>query len=92
MEQEITLEDVEKVLERVRPYLQIDEGDVEAVRIREDNTVEVRLLGSCAGCAMSQMTLRAGIERALMRAYPQIRRVEAILYVSFVSFLPCLSL
>lgn len=92
MEQEITLEDVEKVLERVRPYLQIDEGDVEAVRIREDNTVEVRLLGSCAGCAMSQMTLRAGIERALMRAYPQIRRVEAILCVSFVSFLPCLSL
>lgn len=92
MEQDFTLEDVEKVLERVRPYLQIDNGDVEAVRIREDNTVEVRLLGSCAGCAMSQMTLRAGIERALMRAYPRIRRVEAILSVSFVSFQLCLSL
>jgi Fe-S cluster biogenesis protein NfuA len=92
MDQEITLEEIDKVLERVRPYLRIDNGDVEAVRIREDNTVEVRLLGSCAGCAMSQMTLRAGIERALMRAYPQIRRVEAIMFVSFASVLSSLSL
>ena len=92
MENTLTLEDIELVLDRVRPYLKIDDGDVEAVRIRDDNTVEVRLLGSCAGCAMSQMTLRAGIERALMRAFPQIRRVEAIMCVSFVSVLSSLSL
>ena len=48
------------------------------VRIKDDNIVEVRLLGNCAGCALSQMTLRAGIERALMRDFPEIKRIEAI--------------
>ena len=48
------------------------------VRIKDDNIVEVRLLGNCSGCALSQMTLRAGIERALMRDFPEIKRIEAI--------------
>lgn len=65
-------------LETVRPYLKADGGDVELVEIKEDGIVEVRLIGACIGCPMSQMTLRAGIERALMRDVPEIKRVEAV--------------
>ena len=71
----------EKVLEAlnsVRPYLKADGGDVELVNINENGVVEVRLTGACVGCPMSQMTLRAGIERALMRDVPEIKRVEAV--------------
>ena len=71
----------EKVLEAlnsVRPYLKADGGDVELVNINENGIVEVRLTGACVGCPMSQMTLRAGIERALMRDVPEIKRVEAV--------------
>ena len=75
----LNIEEINKALVNVRPYLQKDGGDVEAVNIKEGNIVEVRLLGSCVGCAMSQMTLRAGIERALMKEFPEITRVEEIL-------------
>ena len=74
----LSIEDIDKALVKIRPYLQMDGGDVEAVNIKEGNIVEVRLLGSCIGCAMSQMTLRAGIERVLMKEFPAITRVEAI--------------
>ena len=62
----------------MRPYLKADGGDVELVDIKENGIVEVRLTGACVGCPMSQMTLRAGIERALMRDVPEIKRVEAV--------------
>ncbi len=65
-------------LETIRPYLKADGGDVELVNLNEDGTVEVRLTGACVTCPMSQMTLRAGVERALIREVPGIRRVEAI--------------
>ena len=71
-------EKVLEALESVRPYLKADGGDVELVDIKEDGIVEVRLTGGCVGCPMSQMTLRAGIERALMRDVPEIKRVEAV--------------
>ncbi len=71
-------EKVLEALESVRPYLKADGGDVELVDIKEDGIVEVRLTGACVGCPMSQMTLRAGIERALMRDVPEIKRVEAV--------------
>ncbi|MBN2572368.1 MAG: NifU family protein [Ignavibacteriales bacterium] len=71
-------EQVKEALEKVRPYLQADNGDVEFVEMTEDNIVYVRLKGACAGCPMSQMTLRAGIERSLMKAVPSIKRVEAV--------------
>ena len=67
-----------EILEKVRPYLQADEGDVELVSIKETGVVEVKLLGTCKDCPLSSMTLRAGIERALMREIPEIRRVESI--------------
>ncbi len=75
---ELTIENVEAVLERVRPFLQIDKGDVEAVRITDDGIVEVRLLGACKGCPLSMVTLRAGIERALMKEIPSVKRIESV--------------
>lgn len=74
----ISKEKVEIALESVRPYLVADGGDVELVGINDEGIVEVRLTGACVGCPMSQMTLRAGIERALMRDVPEIKRVEAV--------------
>lgn len=67
-----------KSLETIRPYLQADSGDVELIDISDEGIVKVRLLGACALCPMSIMTLRAGVERALMRDVPGIRRVEAV--------------
>jgi Fe-S cluster biogenesis protein NfuA len=75
---EKTLAQIEEVLKRVRPYLQIDGGDVEVVNIKDESIVELRLLGSCLGCPMSQMTLRAGVERVLMKELPWIKRVEQV--------------
>lgn len=69
---------VENILSSIRPYLQADEGDIELVNITDNGIVEVKLLGACADCPLSIMTLRAGVERALMNEIPEIRRVEAI--------------
>ncbi|GMU87172.1 MAG: hypothetical protein AMXMBFR48_24130 [Ignavibacteriales bacterium] len=71
-------ERVLKALETVRPYLNADGGDVELINITPDGIVKVKLTGACSSCPMSQMTLRAGVERALIREVPGIRRVEAV--------------
>jgi Fe-S cluster biogenesis protein NfuA len=71
-------EEVVKAIESVRPYLQADDGDVEFIDLSEDGIVRVRFTGACSICPLSQMTLRAGIERSLLRQVPGIRRVEAI--------------
>jgi Fe-S cluster biogenesis protein NfuA len=71
-------EKVEKALERIRPALNADGGDVELVDI-QDGIVKVRLMGACGGCPMSQMTLKMGIERVLREAIPEIKGVEAVL-------------
>lgn len=75
---ELTIENAEAVLEKVRPYLHIDGGDVELIGIKEDGIIEVRFLGSCKDCPLSMMTLRAGIERALMQEIPSIKRIESV--------------
>ncbi len=69
---------IESALATVRPYLQIDGGDVELVDVSADGIVRVKLVGACASCPMSMMTLRAGIERALMLEVPEVRRVESV--------------
>lgn len=74
----LTTETLKKSLNLVRPYLQRDGGDVELVRITDDGIVEVRLIGSCLSCPMSMMTLRAGIERSLMIAHAEVKRVEQV--------------
>ena len=71
-------ERVSKVLQSVRPYLQADGGDVNLVRVSDDGIVEVHLEGACGSCPMAMMTLRAGIERALMREIPEVKRVESV--------------
>jgi len=69
---------IKKALNSIRPFLQADDGDVELVEITDDRIVKVRLLGACEQCPLSVMTLRAGIERALMREVPGIKRIEAV--------------
>ncbi len=70
---------IEKVLEEIRPYLREDDGDVEFVRFEESTrVVEVRFLGNCKACPMSRMTLRAGIEKFILRSVPEVRRVEEV--------------
>lgn len=71
-------ENVLKALNQMRPFLQADNGDVELIEITEDGIVKVRLTGACKICPLSVMTLRAGIERSLMREVPGVRRVEAV--------------
>lgn len=74
----ISKEKVESILSSIRPYLQADEGDIELINITESGIVEVKLLGTCKDCPLSLMTLRAGVERTLMKEIPEIKRVEAI--------------
>lgn len=69
---------IERCLESVRPYLRADGGDVKFIRLRPDGVAELRWEGTCLMCPMSQMTLRAGVERALMNDITEITRVEAV--------------
>ena len=71
-------ERVQAALDKVRPNLQADGGDVELVEITEGNVVKVRLKGACSGCPMSQMTLKMGIERFLKKEVPEIKSVESV--------------
>jgi len=71
-------EQVEQALETIRPYLIADGGDVAIEEITEDNVVKLKLLGNCGSCKMSFMTMKAGIEQAIMKAVPQITSVVAI--------------
>lgn len=68
---------VRRALDRIRPAVQMDGGDVELVGI-SDGVVTVRLFGACDGCPMSPVTLRSGIERILREDIPEIREVVAI--------------
>ena len=65
-------------LDKIRPYLEADGGDVKIVEINDDNEVMIELLGACGSCPMSTMTMKAGVEEAVKRAVPEIKSVEAI--------------
>jgi len=71
-------EKVEAALNKVRPALMADGGNVELVDVDESGVVRVRLMGACGGCPMSQMTLKMGIERFLKKEVPEIKEVVAI--------------
>jgi Fe-S cluster biogenesis protein NfuA len=71
-------EKIEAALQKVRPSLQADGGDVQLVDVDENGTVKVRLMGACGGCPMSQMTLKMGIEKVLKQNVPEIRSVESV--------------
>lgn len=71
-------EQVEKALEKIRPALQRDGGDVELVEVGEDGVVKVKLTGACGGCPMSTITLKQGIERVLKQEIDAIKEVVAV--------------
>ncbi len=70
-------EEIAQALEEVRPRLQVDGGDIELVDV-VDGVVKVRLTGACAGCPMSQMTLKLGVENYLKKKVPSVKSVEAV--------------
>ena len=70
-------ERVQKVIDKIRPSLQADGGDVELIDV-VDGIVTVKLQGACAGCPMSQMTLKNGIERLVIQEIPEIKAVERV--------------
>lgn len=70
--------EVENAIDEVRPQLQADGGDVKLMEVTEDGTVKVKLIGACAGCPMSTMTLAAVIEKKLKEEIPDVKKVEAI--------------
>jgi len=71
-------EEVEKALEQIRPALLRDGGDCQLVEVTDDGVVKLRLVGACAGCPMSQMTLKMGIEATLKEQIPGVQRVDAV--------------
>ncbi|MFC2100539.1 NifU family protein [Bacteroidota bacterium] len=72
------IEQVEKVIDQIRPFLQADGGDIRFVDITDDNIVNVELQGACGSCPYSKMTLKNGVETAVIKALPQIKGVEEI--------------
>ncbi|WP_266367519.1 NifU family protein [Tellurirhabdus rosea] len=71
-------ERIETALNGIRPYLQADGGNVKVLEVTEDRTVRLELLGACGSCPMSAMTFKAGLEEAILKAVPEISRVEAV--------------
>ena len=69
---------VQEVIDRVRPMLQRDRGDVQLVEITEDNIVKVKLQGACGSCPMSMMTLKGGIEAEMRKSIPEVKAVVAV--------------
>lgn len=68
---------IEEALEQLRPYLEADGGNVSLVEVSDDMVVKLQFHGACRSCSMSEMTLRAGIEQAILRMVPEIKSVEA---------------
>lgn len=71
-------EKIENVLNRIKPSLQSEGGDVELVEVGENGVVKVRLKGACGSCPMSQMTLKMGIERIIKKEVPEVVEVISV--------------
>jgi Fe-S cluster biogenesis protein NfuA len=71
-------EQIQKAIEKIRPNLQADGGDVELIDVDEDGVVKVKLTGACHGCPMAQMTLKNGIERFLKQEVPGVQSVVSV--------------
>jgi len=71
-------EKVEAALNKIRPSLQADGGDVELIEVTSDGVVKVRLTGACRGCPLSEMTLKAGIEKVIKQEVPEVKEVVAL--------------
>lgn len=71
-------EKIQAAIDKIRPMLKADGGDVELINVSEDGIVQVRLQGACSGCPMSQMTLKNGIERIIKQEVPEVKAVESV--------------
>ncbi|MFT6881198.1 MAG: Fe-S cluster biogenesis protein NfuA [Algoriphagus sp.] len=71
-------ERVEIALDGVRPYLEADGGNVNVQEITKEGTVMLELLGACGSCPMSTMTFKAGLEEAILKSVPEIKKVVAV--------------
>ncbi|GAB3978375.1 NifU family protein [Spirosoma terrae] len=69
---------IERALDSMRPYLAADGGNVKVLEVTDDKTVRLELVGSCGSCPMSAMTFKGGLEEAILKAVPEITKVEAI--------------
>jgi Fe-S cluster biogenesis protein NfuA len=76
-------ERVERALDAMRPYLEADGGNVKVLEVTEDGLARLELLGSCGSCPMSAMTFKGGLEEAILRAVPEIKKVEAVNLTAF---------
>lgn len=74
---EFTEENVKAEIEKIRPFLQRDGGDIEFISIK-DKVVQVRLQGACSGCAMATVTLHHTVQRNLQKVFPEMERVENV--------------
>jgi len=72
------LEGIEAALDKIRPYLETDGGNVKVLEITDDMVLRLELLGACSSCSMSAMTMKAGVEEAIKKDFPEIIRVEAV--------------
>mgnify|MGYP006298452495 CR=1 FL=1 len=71
-------EKIQEIIDKIRPGLQADGGDVELVNVTEDGVVEVELKGACAGCPMSTLTVKNGIEKTLKQEIPEVKEVKQV--------------
>jgi Fe-S cluster biogenesis protein NfuA len=71
-------ERVSESIDKLKPYLQADGGDIILKEITDDNVVKVQLTGACGGCPFRQHTLKSGVEQALKKEIPEIKSVESI--------------
>ena len=78
LDKEVLTEKINSSLDKLRPFLHADGGDMELVEITDDGIVRVRLMGACSDCSMSLMTLKAGLEEAVKKIAPEIKSVEAV--------------
>ncbi|WP_017732553.1 NifU family protein [Nafulsella turpanensis] len=76
--QEDLIQQVEKALDSIRPYLEADGGNVKVLEVTEAGLVRLELLGACGSCPMSAMTFKAGIEEAIKREVPMVKSIEAV--------------
>lgn len=72
------IEKIEKALDSIRPYLEADGGNVKIVEVTSEMVLKLELTGTCSSCPMSTMTLKAGVEEAIKRDVPEIKKVEAV--------------
>ena len=69
---------IESALDELRPYLEVDGGDISLVAVTDDMVVKLEFLGACSSCSMSMSTFKAGVEQAILKSVPNVSKVEVV--------------